>query len=288
MARVMEARRSRLLLGALVFAHLIAISRQVDTGGGVSLLERLVFGVFSPVQRTFAGALRGVGAAWSAYLDLRGVYDENARLKQRVRDLETDLQARQQLADEAVRLRGLLELRRILPLQTVVADVTSHDALPWFRTLVLNKGRDDGVRVDAAVLSSTGVVGRVIATGPRAAKVQTLLDRDAGVGALIERTRVIGVVSGQVGFSETGTADLVMKYVSTLADVAVGDVVVTSGLDRLFPKGLVVGRVRSVLPGSGLFKEILVSPSAHFDRLEEVLVVRPGEADGVAAAAEAP
>jgi rod shape-determining protein MreC len=130
------------------------------------------------------------------------------------------------------------------------------------------------VGLDAPVLSPTGVVGRVIAVGPRAAKVQILLDRDAGVGVLIERTRVTGVVSGQVGFSDAGATDLAMKYVSSLADVAPGDVVVTSGLDRLFPKGLVVGRVRSVLPGSGLFKEILVAPSAQFDRLEEVLVVR--------------
>ena len=274
MARVVETHRSRLLLGALVFAHLIAISRQVDTGGGVSLLERFVFGLLSPVQRTFAGALRGVGGAWSAYVDLRGVHDDNTRLRDRVRVLETELQQRQQLAAEAARLREVLGLRQILPLETVVAEVTSLVGMPSFRTIVLNKGLEDGVALDAPVLSPTGVVGRVIAVGPRAAKVQILLDRDAGVGVLIERTRVTGVVSGQVSFDDAGTTALVMKYVSTLADVAVGDVVVTSGLDRLFPKGLVVGRVSSVLPGSGLFREILVAPSAQFDRLEEVLVVR--------------
>jgi rod shape-determining protein MreC len=274
MARVIDTQRSRLLLGALVCAHLIAISRQVDTGGGVSLLERFVFVLLSPVQRAFSGTLHGVSGAWSAYVDLRGVHDENARLKERTRLLETQLQVRQQLADEASRLREVLALQRILPLETVPAEVTSRDGMPWFRTLVLNKGQDDGVALDAPVLSPTGVVGRVIAVSAHAAKVQILLDRDAGVGVLLERTRVTGVVSGQVGVSDTGPNDLVMKYVSTLADVATGDVVVTSGLDRLFPKGLVVGRVRSVLPGSGLFKEILVSPSAQFDRLEEVLVVK--------------
>ena len=274
MARAIETHRSRLLLGALVFAHLIAISRQVDTGGGVSLLEHFVFMLLSPVQRTFTGALRGVSGAWGAYVDLRGVHEENSRLRERLRHLETELQKRQLLADEATRLREVLALKQILPLETLVAEVTSRDGMPWFRTMVLNKGLDDGVGLDAPVLSPTGVVGRVIAVGPRAAKVQILLDRDAGVGVLIERTRVTGVVSGQVGFSDAGATDLAMKYVSSLADVAPGDVVVTSGLDRLFPKGLVVGRVRSVLPGSGLFKEILVAPSAQFDRLEEVLVVR--------------
>jgi rod shape-determining protein MreC len=274
MARVVETQRSRLLLGALVFVHLVAISRQVDAGGGVSLLERFVFTLLSPVQRTFSGALRGVSGAWSAYVDLRGVHEENTRLRDHARTLEIELQKRQRLADEAVRLREVLELKQILPLETVPAEVTSRDVMPWFRTIVLNKGLHDGVSLNAPVLSPTGVVGRVIGVGPRAAKVQILLDRDAGVGVLLERTRVTGVVSGQVGFSDAGTSDLAMKYVSTLADVVPGDVVVTSGLDRLFPKGLVVGRVRSVLPGSGLFKEIVVAPSAQFDRLEEVLVVR--------------
>jgi rod shape-determining protein MreC len=277
MARVIETQRSKLLLGALVFAHLIAISRQVDTGGGVSVLERAIFALLSPLQRSFAGALRGVSGAWGSYVDLRGIHAENARLRDRVRLLEGDLQERQQLADEAARLREVLELKRILPLETVVAEVTSRDGMPWFRTLVLNKGTEDGVTLDSAVLSQTGVVGRVIAVGARAAKVQILLDRDAGAGVLIERTRVTGVLAGQVSFADAGTTDLVMKYVSSLADVVVGDVVVTSGLDRLFPKGLVVGRVRSVLPASGLFKDILVSPSAQFDRLEEVLVVRRPE-----------
>jgi rod shape-determining protein MreC len=273
MARVIETQRSRLLLGALVFAHLIAISRQVDSGG-VSLLERVVFTLLSPVQRAFSGALHGVSGAWGAYVDLRGVHAENTMLRERTRLLETELQKRQQLADEAARLRELLDLQQILPLQTVAAEVTSVDVMPWFRTIVVNKGLDDGVVLNAAVLSPTGVVGRVISVGSREAKVQILLDQNAGVGVLIERTRVTGIVSGQIGLSETCSGDLVMKYVSTLADVVPGDVVVTSGLDRLFHKGLVVGRVRSVLPGSGLFKEILVAPSAQFDRLEEVLVVR--------------
>jgi rod shape-determining protein MreC len=124
------------------------------------------------------------------------------------------------------------------------------------------------------VLSPTGVVGRVVAVGPRASRVQLLLDRDSGVAAMIERSRVAGVVCGQVAFADQGKPDLVMKYVSSLSDVAVGDRVLSSGLDRIYPKGLVIGRVRSVGAGAGLFREVLVTPSAGFDRLEEVLVVR--------------
>ena len=100
-----------------------------------------------------------------------------------------------------------------------------------------------------------------------------LLDRDAGAGVLIERTRASGVVSGQVAQPESGAGDLVLKYVSERSEVEVGDVVVTSGFDRIYPKGLVVGRVSYVGEGSALLKEIRVEPSARFDRLEEVLVV---------------
>jgi rod shape-determining protein MreC len=117
-------------------------------------------------------------------------------------------------------------------------------------------------------------VGRVIAVGPNASRVQLILDGQAGVGVRIERSRVTGILAGQPGMSTGATGDLVMKYVPSLADVVVGDVVVTSGLDRLYPAGLVVGRVRSVTRGTGLFKEILVTPSAQFNTVEEVMIVR--------------
>jgi rod shape-determining protein MreC len=156
-------------------------------------------------------------------------------------------------------------------METVAAAVISRDGVPWFRSLTLNRGSSSGVRLNAPVMSPTGVVGRVIAVGPWAARVQVLLDRDSGAGVLIERTRVSGVVSGRV--AEPGAEELVMRYVPERADVVTGDVVVTSGVDGIFPKGLVVGRVSYVGEGAGLLKDVRVQPSARFDRLEEVLVV---------------
>jgi rod shape-determining protein MreC len=270
----MDTRRSRLLLAALIVSHLVVIGHQVDGGEGLSLLQRVVFKTLAPVQHVVAVAVHGVGQAWSSYLDLRSVHDENTRLADRVAGLERQIQDEQQRVLEAERLRELLELRQVLPVATIAAEVVGRDGLPWFRTLTLDKGKQDGIELDAAVLSPTGIVGRVVAVGPRAARVQLLLDRDSGVAAMIERSRVAGVVCGQVGFADQGKPDLVMKYVSSLSDVAVGDRVLSSGLDRIYPKGLVIGRVRSVGAGAGLFREVVVTPSAGFDRLEEVLVVR--------------
>ena len=268
-----ETRRSRLLLAGLVLAHLVAISNQVDGGNGASLFQRWALSVFAPLQSGLSGALHGIGSVWTSYADLRGVRRDNRRLDERVRELELQLQEKSQEAAEAHRLREVMAVRDVLPVRTLVAHVLSRDGTPWYRTVTLDSGSEEGVRLDAPVLSSTGVVGRVIARGPHAARVQLLLDQQSGAGARIERSRISGVVSGQPRTSATAGGDLVMKYVPMLSDVVVGDVVVTSGLDRIFPPGLLLGRVRFVKTGAGLFKEILVTPSAHFDTLEEVMVV---------------
>jgi rod shape-determining protein MreC len=112
-----------------------------------------------------------------------------------------------------------------------------------------------------------------------------VLDANSGIGAVIERTRVAGVVSGQVRSAEAGRFDLRLKYVPSLADAVVGDLVVTSGLDRIFPRGLVIGRVSAVGPGSGLFKEIALTPAARLESLEEVLIAT-GERPAVPVFAE--
>ena len=274
MALAVPAQRSRLLLVGLVLAHLIVISHQVDGGGGVSLLQRGLLGALSPLQRGVGAAVGGVGEAWKGWAFHRETYEQNRRLEGRVRQLETELQARSFQAQEAGRLRELLGLRQAVPIDTIPAQVVGRDGVPWFRTLTLDRGEADGITLNAPVMSPTGVVGRVFAVGPHAARVQVLLDRDGAAGVLVERSRVPGVVSGQVSSQAAGAEDLVLKYVPERSDVVVGDVVVTSGIDRIYPKGLVVGRVRFVGKGSGLFRDIRVEPSARFERLEEVLVVR--------------
>jgi rod shape-determining protein MreC len=280
-----ETRRSRLLFAGLVLAHLVAISNQVDGGGGASLLQRWTLTVLSPVQGGLAGLVRGVSSVWTSYLDLRGVRRENQRLAGRLGELEQELQQRREQAEEAGRLRELLGLKQVMPVQSLVARVISRDGTPWYRTVTIDKGSADGVPFNAPVLSPTGVVGRVIRLGPHAARVQLLIDQQSGAGARIERSRITGVVSGlspREKEAETAGADarrehpcgdLAMKYVAMLSDVVPQDVVVTSGLDRIYPPGLLVGRVCQVRTGPGLFKEIVVASSARFDSLEEVMVV---------------
>lgn len=262
------------MLAGLVLGHLVAISKQVDVGDGATLFERSLFAVFSPLQGLISGGVNGVGGTWSSYVYLRGVREENKQLRDRLAVTELLLQQRTHQAREAQRLRELLQLRGVLPLETLVAEVIARDGVPWFRTVTIDKGSRQAVALNAPVISPNGVVGRVIRLGPEAAVVQLLLDQESGIGVRIERSRVTGVVAGQVDSAGQLTGDLQMKYVPMLADVVAGDLVITSGLDRIYPAGLVVGRVRQVRLGAGVSKEILVAPSARFDKLEEVLVVR--------------
>jgi rod shape-determining protein MreC len=272
--RVLDTRRSRFLLGVLVLAHLVIISQQVEGGSGARLLEQTVFAFLSPFQRLAGGAMAGVTGTWRGYVDLRRVHAESQGLQERVRVLEMELQEKQELVREAERLREIAGVKPLLPLDTLVARVIANDGLPWFRNITIDRGENDGVALNAPVISAHGVVGRVIAVGPQAARVQILLDKSSGVGVRIERSRITGVVMGKVGFGDAAGGDLDLMYVPVLADVVAGDVVVTSGLDRIHPRGLMVGRVRSVKGGGGLFKQIVVAPAARFDRLEEVMVVR--------------
>lgn len=278
--RVLETRKSRFLLGALVLAHLVVISRQVERGGGATLLGQTVFAVLSPIQRIVGASVNAVAGTWRGYIDLRHIWRENQDLKGRVASLEMELMRQREVLREAERLREIADVKPVLPFATIVAQVVATEGTPWYRTVTLNRGLRDGVTLDAPVISATGVVGRVVAVGPGAAKVQLILDHEAGLGVRIERSRITAVVSGQAGFANEVGNLLQMKFVPVLADVLAGDVVVTSGLDRMFPKGLMVGRVHSVKTGGGLFKEIQVAPSARFERLEELMVVRkPAEDD---------
>jgi rod shape-determining protein MreC len=269
------------LLGAAIVGHIILISAQVNTTAGLPVLQVVTFGAFSEVQRLTMATVDGVGGIWTDYVALRAVQSENDALKQEVQALQIKLQEERALAQTTENLRQLLELKDRAGLETTAAEVIAGPASADFRTLTIDKGATDRVAPDMGVLSPGGVVGRVIQpVSPRAALVQLLIDRNAAAGALIERTRVQGVV---VGF---GNGELRMEYVPGTADVKPGDLVVTSGIDAIYPKGFVIGTVETVERGPGTYHEIVVRPAVDFSRLEEVLVVLTPPASRAAARGE--
>lgn len=259
--------RPGVILTIAVVLHVGIISAQVNTTHGVPLLESFTFGAFAEVQRLTTNSVDGVHGWWNRYAALRDVEMENQALRRSMQDLQVQLQEERAIAQRTDTLRQLLELRERAGLQTTAAEVIAAGASPDFRTVTLDKGESSGLARDMAVISPAGVVGRIILAGPRASKVQLIIDRNAAVGALIERTRAQGLVLG------LGHTTLQMEYVPGTADVKPGDLVVTSGIDGIYPKGFVIGTVDVVERGPGTFHTISVVPAVEFSRLEEVLVV---------------
>lgn len=259
--------RAGYLFLAMIVGHIVLISAQVNVTRGVPVLEAVTFGVFSEVQRAASSVVNGVRHGWSGYVALRSVRKENEALRQQLDEARIQLQEQRALADRTRGLEAILSLRDRSNLSTMAAEIIASGATPDFRTVTIDKGQNDGLAVDMAVLAPEGVVGRVVVPGPRASKVQLLVDRNAGAGALIERSRAQGVVMGASG-------DLLrMEYVSEVSDVVIGDTVVTSGIDGIYPKGFAIGRVEVVDKSGGAYRQILVRPAVNFSSLEEVLVV---------------
>ena len=260
--------RPGVVLGAAILLHVALISAQVNTATGLPVLEVVTFGSFSEVNRGAMAMIDGVRGMWSGYVNLRQVQQENNTLRQELQTLQVRLQQERAEAQRTDNLRQLLELRDRANLDTVAAEVIAGAASPDFRTVTIDKGSSDKLATDMAVISPAGVVGRVILPSRRASKVQLLIDRNAAAGALIERTRVQGVVVG------VGDGLLRMQYVPGTADVKTGDLVVTSGIDGIYPKGFVIGTIEHTDRGVGAYHEIAVRPAVDFSRLEEVLIVR--------------
>jgi len=261
------SQRPGLLLVAAVALHVGLISLQVTTSAGRTIFHAVVFGGASEAQR---GASRVVGGGrniWESYFALRDVRSENAALRAELNALQVQLQSERARAERADAYRSLLQLRARVPLETTGAEVIAAGASPEFRTVTIDKGRSDGVAADMAVVAPAGVVGRVTQPGGRAALVQLVIDRNAAAGAVIERTRVQGIVVG------LGDGSLRMDFAPATGDVVAGDVVVTSGIDGIYPAGFILGTVERVARGDGLYHEITVRPSVDFSRLEDVLVI---------------
>lgn len=262
---------------AVTVGHLLLISAQVTTERGVPMLEAATFGAFAEVQRGTTSAIASVRETWRDYVAVQDIRRDNERLRAEMASLRVELQEQRAEAQQTRTLQTLLELRSQTSVRTTAANVIAAAASPDFRTVTIDKGTRDGLRQDLAIISPEGVVGRLILPSARASKVQLLIDRNAAAGALVERSRAQGIVVG------TGTDRLRLDYVPSSADVRVGDRVVTSGIEGIYPaaehegeypKGFVIGQIESV--GNGpTGRTIIVRPAVGFSALESVLVVLP-------------
>lgn len=268
-------RRNQVLLSAFlsVLFSLYIIAPAAKGHLRADPIGPLLIAAMRPFQSGIQMTISGIRQVYLNYAALRGLTAENTKLKARIQDLEAE--RNRHLEDESInrRLRELMEFRLYLPSGAVTASVISNSASTWFNILILDKGKKDGVEKGMGAVSPLGVVGQVVSVTSRSAKVLLITDSHSGVDAVVQRSRARGIVAGSL---ESGP---IMKYVKRSDDLKEGDRLVTSGLDGVFPKGLLIGAVSKVNKKSfGLFQYVEVTLAVDPARIEEVLVVQGAQA----------
>jgi len=231
---------------------------------------RLLLDALAPFQVVFSWVGRGTGRLWSGYVDVVDARREADELRAKVAALEGQVSRLSELERENQRLGTLLGFRAQLPASAYGARVIARDPGPLATTLTIDRGDRDGVTRGMAVVAPEGVVGRVVEVSHTVSRVALLTDHNSGIDAIVDRSRARGVVQGG------SDGDCYMNYLNRDADVKVGDHVLTSGLDGIFPKGMTIGEVVEVgRRHRGLLQSASVTPSAALDRVEEVMLVVP-------------
>jgi len=260
--------------GLLLLLALHLLSAGVSPGARAERPSLALLWILEPVQAVEANIADDSTSFFHDYFDLVNVRRENDQLKEQVAALEGQRTRLAELEVENRHLSDLLELRDALAAQAVAARVIGADASELSRTLILSQGSNGGLRRDLPVISTDGVVGKLIAVAPNASRVLLINDHNSGLDAFDQRSRARGIVAGLLN------GELTIKYVDRTEDVKPGDSVVTSGMDGIFPRGLLVGEVKRVSQeGPGLFLNVEIQPAADFRKLEQVLILthRPPE-----------
>jgi rod shape-determining protein MreC len=257
------------MLGIVLAAQVLLLAVQIRRERQVRLIRVWAVELISPIERFGVWTIDIVKGGWGGYVALHHTRQENVQLKRELDQLRIQNEELQGRAAEADRLAGLLGFRQAhADVPMLAAQVIGASPDPGSHILYLNRGSRDGVRRDMGVITPDGVVGKILAIFPDSSQVLVLNDKDSGVGALLATTRTQGPVKG------TGDPLLDMEYVSSDEKITVGEAVLTSGQDRIFPKDLPVGSVVQFQPDPhSPFMFIRVRPAAQLDQLEEVLIL---------------
>jgi len=289
MLDIVSRRRPLSLLAGVLFAQILLLAFQIKREHDVRLIRYWAAEIVTPGERAATWLLSHAGGAWNGYVALRRARSDNERLRAELDQLRLHNAELETQAGEAQRLRGLLGLREAYPeVPMLAAQVIGGSADPSSHTIFLNRGERDHVRRNMAVITPDGIVGKIVEVlANNTSQVLLLNDKESGVGALFAGTRTHGVVKGTGDFAPR------LEYIVNDEKVHPGDVLLTSGDDRIFPKGLLIGTVSDAAPGNP-FQVIHLRLAARLDRLEDVLILLsqqelvPKQTEASEAAPEAP
>ena len=262
--------RNLIVLVGVLFAQVLGLAVQVrrTTDSEPTRLIRIwAVGAVAPLEKVLVWVETSTGSVWHNYFYLRGVRAENRNLKQQIERMSLEQVRMSQDADQARRLQALLAFKEQFISRTMAAQVIGSSGSELSRSVYIDKGESDGIKPDMAVITAEGIVGKVLRVYRSTSQVLLIDDQTSGVGAILDKTRLQGILRG------TPAGEMVLEKVMSDEAVPAGEMVLTSGGDGIFPKGLLVGRVTKVAPGNELFLNIRVRPAADLSKLEEVLVV---------------
>jgi rod shape-determining protein MreC len=261
--------RNLTVLALAIFTQLLLLGYQIKGDRDVRLIRLWGVTAITPVARVVHGGHEFVAGLWDHYVWLYGAQQQNERLRAELGRLKLENQSLRNALGTADRLKILAAYQQAIPSETLVASVIGAGANPNSRVVFLNKGSGAGVKPDMAVLTPDGIVGKIQSVFPGASLVLLISDANAAVGVILEKSRVHGVMKG------TGLNEARIDLIANEEKVTAGEMVYTSGEDRIYPKGLLVGTVSHAQSGRD-FQEISLQPGARLNRLEEVLIVTKG------------
>jgi rod shape-determining protein MreC len=270
--------KNPLALMAVLFIQVVALATQVkrpegakpgSTGGGTRLIRVWTVTAFTPIEKVFVSTGRFFRNGWHDYADLRGARKQNIELQEEVARLQMEQVRLRQDADQAMRLQALLDFKEKFITKTVAAQVIATSGTEQSRLITIDKGSKSGLRTDMAVITPDGIVGKVKDVFGSSAQVLLINDHDSGAGVILEHSRLQGIVKG------TPLGELQINDIMSDEKVEAGEHVITSGGDRIYPKGFSVGTVIAATPDrdNDPFLAIKIKPAADLNRLEEVLVI---------------
>jgi rod shape-determining protein MreC len=270
MESVLGRYRNLTILVGVLFLQVLGLAVQVKRSADTEstrLIRVWAVDLITPFERGLVWAQNDSSNIWHNYFFLRGVRAENRQLKEQIEQMRLEEVRLSEDATQAHRLQSLLAFKEQFIAKTVAAQVIGSSGSDLSRSIYIDKGSNDGIAPDMAVITVGGIVGKVLHVYPSTSLVLMINDQSSGAGAMLEKSRLQGVLRG------TPNGELVLERVMSDETVAVGEIVMSSGGDQIFPKGLPVGTVSRVSPGKEMFLNIQVKPAADLSRLEEVLVV---------------
>lgn len=257
-----------------VVISLIIFSLNFKSPEEISFFRRVVLEAVVPLECAVDSVFSSVVGAWERYVLLVGLERKNRELKAEIVSLARDISDYREISLDYARLSALMDMKNDFKFPTVAARVVGRNRSSVFKTVLINKGTADGIKTGFPVMGTGGVAGRIMETSRNASKVLLLVDYNSNIDVLVQRNRCQGVLRG------CGSSGCELRYVQRSEDVKTGDVVVSSGLAGVFPRGLLIGKVAVVEKGeAGLFQKIMVHPATDITRLEEVLVILRGKED---------